>query len=241
MAGCNEPKARAAQPQSAATDPPQDSLKPEPKAAPKPAADKPGEPAKDAATEKPAAPKVAETRKPEEGKKTSTRREPITAENNPTTKAGRGAPDLEKPHSPAAWVYIDGKEGKFKEEAGQPLLQWFIEEPVCATPSFRVEVFEPLIGTPKDFKAVLRTIESDDGTDLVYGIAAGDGTFEVGKEYNMLSPGENFVVRNVVTGDVVKELAPLPSGKYAIAAGILNSGTGKQTLAVTYFTVKSDE
>jgi hypothetical protein len=226
-----------------ASDQPQDSLKPEPKVAPpaKPAtpekpADKPANAEKPVTPDKPAnAEKKAEAR-PGDGK-----REVFSAENNPTTKAGRGAPDLDNPQSPAAWVYIDGKAGKFKEEGGLPLLQWFLEEPVGASPKFRVEAFEPLLGTPKDFKAVLRSVEPADGVDLVYGIAAKEGTFEVGQEYSLLNPGENFVIRNGLTGDVLKEISPLPSGKYAVAAGVINTATGKQSLAVTYFTVKSDE
>jgi hypothetical protein len=204
---------------------PQDSLKPEPKAAP---------PAKPETAEKPA------DRKPE-ARPESGKRETFTPENNPTTRAGRGTPELDNPQAPAAWVFVDGKGGSYKEESGHKLLQWFVEEPVAASPRFRVEAYEPLMGTPKDFKAVLRTIEPAEGLDLVYGISAKDGTFEVGKEYSLLNPGEHFVIRNVTTGDEVKEIAPLPSGKFAILASVRNAATGKETLAVTYFTVKSDE
>lgn len=209
----------------------QDSLKPEPKATPptQPAAQE-----KPAAADKPAEKKV-------EARSEQAKREVLTAENNPTTRGGRGAPDLENPQSPAAWIYVDGKSGKYKDEGSQKLLQWFVEEPVGATPKFRVEAYEPLMGAPKDFKAVLRTVEPAEGLDLVYGIAAKDGTFEVGKEYSLLNPGENFVIRNGLTGDEVKEIAPLPSGKYAFAAGVKNATTGKETLAVTYFTVKSSD
>lgn len=211
--------------------------------------------AQDAAKQKPkpaAPPQPAESAKPESkpataektpaAKSEPAKREIFTAENNPTTKAGRGAPDLEKPQNPAAWVYFDGKAGKYKEENGQQLLQWFIEEPVSATPKFRVEAFEPLLGVPKDMKAVLRTVETPDSTESVYyGIAANDGKFEVGKEYSLLSPGDDFVIRNLTTGDVVKEIASLPPGKYAFAAGVKNSASGKESLAVTYFTVKNDK
>ena len=210
---------------------PQDSLKPEPKATP---------PTKPATAEKPATPDKPAEKKPD-SRPDAGKREVFTAENNPTTKGGRGAPDLENPQSPAAWIFVDGKSGIFKEESGQKLLQWFIEEPVSAAPKFRVEAFEPLMGSPKDFKSALRTIESAEGLDLVYAIAAKEGTFEVGREYSLLNPGENFTIRNGITGDEVKEIAPLPSGKYVLAAGVTNSATGKQTLAVTYFTVKSDD
>ncbi len=245
FSGCSEQATNAstATSKAQASDQPPDSLKPEPKAAPpaKPAtaeksADKPANAEKPTTADKP-----APTEKKAEAKAGDGKREVFTAENNPTTKAGRGAPDLDNPQSPAAWVFIDGKAGKFKEEGGQPLLQWFLDDPVSASPKFRVEAFEPLLGTPKDFKAVLRSVEPADGIDLVYGIAAKEAAFEVGKDYSLLNPGENFVIRNGITGDEVKEISPLPSGKYAIAAGVTNTATGKQSLAVTYFTVKSDE
>lgn len=161
----------------------------------------------------------------------------ITAADNPTTTAGRGAPDLVDKDRPAAWVYIDGHAGRFKDEGGHPLLQWFIDGSVSAAPTFRVEAYEPLLGTPKDFKAVLRTVGAADGSDIVYGISAYDGMFEVGKDYSLLNPGEGFIVRNGQTGDTVKEISPLAPGTYAIAAGVKNAATGKETLAVTYFTV----
>lgn len=213
---------------------PQGSLKSDPKAGTTAKPAQPDRPKEKLESDKPVDKKA-------ESKAEPVKREAFTGENNPTTKGGRGAPDLENPQSPSAWIFVDGKAGKFKEENGQKLLQWFIEEPVKSTPKFRVEAFEPLLGTPKEFKAVMRTVEPAEGVDLVYGIAAKEGTFELGKEYSLLNPGENFTIRNGVTGDEVKEIAPLPSGKYAIAAGIKNSSTGKETLAVTYFTVKSDE
>ncbi len=161
----------------------------------------------------------------------------ITAADNPTTMAGRGAPDLDDKDRPAAWIYIDGHAGHFKDEGGHPLLQWFTDGSVSPTPTFRVEAYEPLLGTPKDFKAVLRTVETADGSNIVYGISAYDGTFEIGKDYSLLNLGEGFIVRNGLTSDTVKEISPLAPGTYAIAAGVKNAATGKETLAVTYFTV----
>ncbi len=165
------------------------------------------------------------------------KRQTLTAANNPTTMGGRGAPDLDDRNRPAAWIYIDGHAGTFREEEGNQLLQWFTEGEVSNSPTFRVEAFEPLLGTPKDFKAVLRTVESTDGSDVMYPIAAYDNTFEIGKEYSLLNPGESFIIRNGQSGDVVKEISPLSPGTYAIAAGVKNAATGKETLAVTYFTV----
>lgn len=203
---------------------PPESTKPEAKAAPT---------AKPETTQKPA------EKKPEV-RGDASKREGYTAENNPTTKGGRGTPDLDNPQAPAAWVLVDGKSGTYKEEGGNKLLQWFIEEPVSPTPKFRVEAYEPLMGTPKDFKAIFRTVEPADGLDLVYAIAAKEGTFELGRDYSLLNPGENFTIRNGATGDEIKEIAPLAAGKYAILAAVKNTSTGKETLAVTYFTVKGD-
>jgi len=101
----------------------------------------------------------------------------FTAANNPTALAGRGEPSLEDRERPAAWVYIDGKAGKFNERDGQRLTQWTVEGTVGSTPTFRVEGYEPLLGTPQDFKCVLQAIESPDGSDVVYGITANEGTF----------------------------------------------------------------
>ena len=161
----------------------------------------------------------------------------FTAANNPTTLAGRGEPSLEDRERPAAWVYIDGKAGKFNERDGQRLTQWTVEGTVGSTPTFRVEGYEPLLGTPQDFKCVLQAIESADGSDVVYGIAANEGTFSPGRDYPLLNPGDNFVIRNALSGDIVREIAPLAPGAYALVGGLENRATGKRALAVTYFTV----
>ena len=174
-------------------------------------------------------PKPAAAAKPKASK--------FTAANNPTTLAGRGAPSLEDRDRPAAWVYIDGKAGKFSERDGQRLTQWTVEGTVGPTPTFRVEGYEPLLGTPQDFKCVLQAIDSPDGSDVVYGIAANEGVFTPGQEYPLLNPGANFVIRNSLTGDIVKEIAPLAPGTYAIVGGLENKATGKRALVVSYFTV----
>jgi len=161
----------------------------------------------------------------------------FTAANNPTALAGRGEPSLEDRERPAAWVYIDGKAGKFNERDGQRLTQWTVEGTVGSTPTFRVEGYEPLLGTPQDFKCVLQAIESPDGSDVIYGIAANEGTFSPGRDYPLLNPGDNFVIRNPLSGDIVREIAPLAPGTYALVGGLENRATGKRALAVTYFTV----
>ncbi len=161
----------------------------------------------------------------------------FTAQNNPTTLAGRGEPSLEEADRPAAWVSIDGKAGKFREREGRRMIEWVVEQPVSASPTFRVEGYEPLLGDARDFKCVLRTLDSTEGTEFMYGIAAKAGTFAQGTDYSLLNPGDNFMIRNGLTGDLVREIAPLAPGTYALAAGLRNAKTKKEAAAVTYFTV----
>ena len=69
------------------------------------------------------------------------------------------------------------------------------------------------------------------------GIAANEGTFSPGRDYPLLNPGDNFVIRNSLSGDIVREIAPLAPGTYALVGGLENRATGKRALTVTYFTV----
>ena len=165
----------------------------------------------------------------------------FTAANNPTAIAGRGEPSLDDRERPAAWVYIDGKAGKFTARDGEPLTQWVIEGPVSSAPTFRVEGYEPLLGAPKDFRCVLQAVDSSAGSTVVYGIAANEGAFAVGQDYPLLNPGDNFVIRNGLTGDIVKEIAPLAPGTYALVGGLENRTTSKRALAVSYFTVGDEK
>ncbi len=165
----------------------------------------------------------------------------FTARNNPTTRDRGGEPSLDDFYRPAVWVYIDGKEGGFIERDGNPQVQWQIQGPVSASPTFRVEAFAPLLGTPKDFLCTLDTIEASDGSKVAYAIKANEGTFILGRDYSLLCPGENFVIRNRTTGDVVSEVAPLVPGTYLLAAGAKNTDTGKEGLAITYFTVREGD
>lgn len=161
-----------------------------------------------------------------------------TAENNPTTLAGRGDPSLDDQFRPAAWIYIDGKAGHFVEKDGNPQIQWVIEEPVSRTPTFRAEAFPPLLGTPTGFRCIIQTLQTEGGPAAVYSYRADDGSFEVGKEYSLVNPGGNFSMRNQMTGDDVNEFPPLVPGKYLLAAGLRNEETGTDALAITHFTVK---
>ena len=160
---------------------------------------------------------------------------------NPTTRAGRGVPDLSAADRPAAWIYVDGEEGRFTEKDGHPWIQWIVDAPVSRAPTFRVEVYEPLLGSAKDFQCALQTHEAPDGSTVYYLIKAKPGTFEVGKEYSLLKPGDNFVIRDAMTKQIVNEIASLTPGTYGIVGGVKNSDTGREGLAITYFTVGEPE
>ena len=164
-------------------------------------------------------------------------RSAMTAESNPTTNAGRGEPSLDASSRPAAWIYVDGHAGKFVERDGTPQVQWFTDGTVSAAPTFRVEVFEPLLGTPTDFVCTLDTRESSDNTKIAYGIKADTGTFRAGRDYALLTPGENFTVRNRLTGDVVSHIGALAPGTYVLVVGIKNPDMGKEGLAIAEFKV----
>lgn len=168
------------------------------------------------------------------------RSDKMTDKKNPTTADGRGAPSLDDVLAPAAWAYIDGQAGRFVDSAGKRRIPWQIETPVKTSPSFRVEVYIPLLGKPRDFAATLDTLDSASGRKVAYGIKADAGTFVVGRSYPLLTPGKNFTVRNRLTGDVVSHIAPLAPGTYLFAVKIANARTGKEGLAVTRFTVASE-
>ena len=165
----------------------------------------------------------------------TTASEPITE--NPTTRAGRGAPDLASLHNHAAWIYIDGEEGRYIEKDGTPQIQWVVNTPVRRSPTFRVEVYEELLGSPNGFLCVLQTQESFDGTQVVYAIRANEGAFQRGREYSLLDPGEDFTILDKTTNEQIKKIPLLSPGVYGIVAEILNDEMDAKGLAVTYFTV----
>lgn len=158
----------------------------------------------------------------------------FTAADNPTTNSGRGAPSLDSAERPAAWILVDGKQGEFVNRNGFPQLQWVIQQPVSATPTFRVEVFEPLVRQPSEFRYMIKSIEGND--DIAYAVSASGGSFVPGKQYFLLEPGSEFTIRNWSTGDTVRRISPLPQGTYLLAASI-RSGNGQETAAVTQFHV----
>lgn len=156
----------------------------------------------------------------------------FNAQENPTTEAGRGEPVIDDQFRPPAWVFVDGHGGTFGER-----LEWMIEGNVRPSPTFRVEIVESIVGSPKDFSCLLRARDGAGETDVYYAIAAKDGTFEYGKEYSLLAPGDSFVVRNGFTQDVVAEIPPLPPGNYLITGAVGKPGSEKRVLAVSHFTV----
>jgi hypothetical protein len=162
----------------------------------------------------------------------------LTSENNPTALAGRGEPDLDDWLRPAAWIYIDGQAGRFLDVDGSPQGQWTIGTPVSSSPTFRVEAYDPLLGNPRDFSCVVQPVDVGGSQTVTYVFSAVKGTFEVGREYSLLKPGKNFVIRNYSTGDVVLEIPRLAPGTYLMAAGVKNLRKAKEGHAVTYFTVR---
>ncbi|UCC28995.1 MAG: hypothetical protein JSU86_12415 [Phycisphaerales bacterium] len=195
--------------------------------------DKPGTPAGDVQGQ-------PSRQAPEQPATPPARRVAFTAENNPTTLAGRGEPSLDDFFRLPAWIYLDGKEGKFIERDGKPQVQWFIEGAVGSSPTFRVEAYEALLGTPKDFTCQLDTVDSPEASAIAYSFQANPGAFRVGHEYSLLKPGNDFTIRNRESGDVVAEIPPLVPGTYVLWAGIKNLEAGKEGLAITYFTVAED-
>jgi len=161
----------------------------------------------------------------------------LSLADNPTTQAGRGDPTLDDRTRPCAWVHVDGQKGTFREQDGQPLLQWIIETPVSPTPTFRVEVLDEVIQPPLGFKCVLQTREAQDGALVSYGLSADASGFVVGNDYSLTNPGSVFTVKNLTTGETVNEIGPLAPGDYLIAAALENKAHGKETAAVSYFTV----
>lgn len=161
----------------------------------------------------------------------------FTTDNNPTKAAQRGEPSLDDHFRPAAWILMDGREGRYVDVDGSPQLQWMIDSTVKPTPTFRVEVFEPLLGNPTEFSLVVQSRDVTDGVRLSYAIKAKDGTFEFGRDYPLNKPGPNFEVRNLNSGDVIQEIAPFPPGQYIIAGAIKNTKSGAGTAAVTAFSV----
>lgn len=161
----------------------------------------------------------------------------FTGADNPTTKSGRGEPNLNNEDQAAAWIYIDGHAGEYVALDGHLQLQWIIRKPVHASPKFRVETYTPLVGVPDAFSCVLRSISTRGGAPVVYMIAAKEGRFQPGRDYSLINPGDDFVIRDGMTREIVVEISPLPAGEYALAASVKNTKKDVAALAVTYFTV----
>lgn len=171
-------------------------------------------------------------------KSSPTQKSGVATTDNPTSLAGRGEPSLDDYFRLAAWIFVDGRSGTFIEKDGNPQVAWMIKEPVSSSPTIRIEAYAPLLGKPRDFSAVLYAVKDDgETTGASYAIRANEGRLEIGREYSLLNPGSDFSIRNLVTGDVVAEIAPLPPGTYVITAGVKNLSQAKEALAVSQFTV----
>jgi len=158
---------------------------------------------------------------------------------NSTVKMGRGKPSMNNLSQPSAWILIDGNTGEYRNDAqGQPLTPWYITTPTSSTPTFRVDVHKPLLGEAVDFQCIVQSQDmSDKTTAIAYGLKVKDGTFTPGQAYNLLSPGENFVLRKAATNDIITKAEPLADGDYVIAATLTNRENGQSTVAISYFTV----
>lgn len=159
---------------------------------------------------------------------------------NPTQRDSRGEPSLDDPFRPAAWVMVDGKSGKFRDADGGPLVQWIIDEPVSSSPTFRLAVHEPLLGSKVEFQGALQLADDPDGKSKTYAIKAKKGKFEIGKDYKLLSPGDDFELREAGTDKMMTSIDPLAPGQYLIAATVTAAEKKGAALAVTYFTVKAN-
>lgn len=161
-------------------------------------------------------------------------------EDNPTTKGGRGEPDLHDPRRPAAWIHIDDKEGRFVNRAGFPQVQWMIEGGVSRKPTFRVEVYKPLLGEVSEFRGVLHTHESPDNTLVAYLITAEPGKFKPGQTYSLISPGEGFTIRDLQAEKEVDIIPLLSPATYSFTVAVGNTGSSKEALAISNFNVRAD-
>lgn len=156
---------------------------------------------------------------------------------NPTTKGRRGEPSLDDVFRPAAWIYMDSKSGTFRKKDDKPLLAWFIEESVRPSPTFLVRVDKALLGKPHDFSCVIDRVEGD-GPAFAYAIAAKPGKFKSDTGYRLLNPGDDFIIHNRTTGDLVTRIGTLLPGEYRIMAAVKNLEMKTEALAVTQFTVR---
>jgi len=157
---------------------------------------------------------------------------------NPTQRDGRGEPSLDDPFRPAAWVSIDGKAGRFRDADGGPLVQWIIDEPVSSAPTFRVTTYESLLGSKVKFRCALQPVDNAEGKAKTFALKAKEGKFEVGKEYKLLTPGDDFEIREAGTDKMLPSIDPLSPGQYVLAATITRADDKGSAVAVTYFTVK---
>lgn len=166
----------------------------------------------------------------------------FTADNNPTTLAGRGEPSLEDHQRPAAWIYIDGRAGEYREENGRKLLQWYTPGTVSPTPTFRLEAYAPLIADPESVLLALEPVIRDGSrVGTAYDIAPKPGTFQLGKTYSLCRPGPGFTVRARRSPTTIDAIPPLVPGTYMLAASIRKQpGDASGALAVTFFTVGDD-
>ncbi len=171
----------------------------------------------------------------------------ITAQHNPTMIGGRGEPSLEDHMRPAAWIFVDGKPGEFQERNGSQVVGWHIPENVSPSPTFQLAVYKPLLGEKIGVNILLVKGDEDSETSpeiepnntFFYGLGGVEQGVATQKSFNLLSPGNDFVIRDLRKPErpIVDKIDPLTPGHYTLAASITNLETGQHTLSVTYFNV----
>ena len=164
---------------------------------------------------------------------------PYTWAHNPTTLQGRGQPSLSDQRKPAAWIFVDDQPGAYRTVDGTPQLEWRIDSPVSSTPTVRIEVFQPLVGTPDRIRLVLTPLAKDTGA-MGYLITAEPGAMVAGQTYALANLGEGFTVRDMThsPSPLLDGIPPLEPGTYILAASLHNSEKDVDTPAVTCFVVR---
>ncbi len=168
----------------------------------------------------------------------------LTMAYNPTTASGRGVPTLDQVDRPCAWFVLDGKKGHFK--TGK--LEWYIEEPVSARPSFSIWVVEELVGELVNVRIILRRLMTSEAGNAPmaddlwqYRLEArADGLCEMGREYPLCTTGDVFHMLDTRTREYVEEMPELPPGDYVMLGDITGTKAPKKSVLVTRFTVAAE-
>lgn len=165
-----------------------------------------------------------------------------TLADNPTSRSGRGEPSTDDERRPAAWILVDNKEGAFRtdEKTQVPQLEMYIEDPVSARPTLRLEVLPELLGKSVGANFWLESVNLATGESVRYALAGQPGIFRMGQTYALSNPGEALVVRKFPAdageAAIVSGIDELPPGNYLLAASV-KGDKQIEVLAASRFTV----